>query len=164
MTPETERGKMKTVTRKNAEHVGLTSVEIWKVVVRQLSDQIQAQDLVGVSECVHVVTRSSPDHRGLMRKFDQLSYTDCLQAIYVTVRCYRSILLLAKQGQVAGQHSLVNQSDSWMIWPQRQIHDVKQVTNIYFEWACVNVHSLRKGCFRTRAHISDFSRLSYCND
>lgn len=70
--------------------------------------------------CVHVVSCSSPDHRGLMRKFNQLSYTERLEAIYLTVLCYRSVLSPARQGQAAGQHSSVNQSGAQMTCPQKQ--------------------------------------------
>lgn len=131
-TPETERGK--TRERRKECRAGKTdassAAEIWQVVVRQLSVQIQTRDLVGVrvcvwncmceTVCVHVVTCSSPDHRGLMRKFNQLSYTERLEAIYLTVLCYRSVLSPAGQGQAAGQHSSLNQSGAWLTCPQRR--------------------------------------------
>ena len=117
-TPETERGKINRKKREKECRAGKTDAssdaEIWQVVVRQRSVQIQTQDLVGARVCacvcvwervrergvsVHVVTCSSPDHRGLMRKFNQLSYTDRLEAIYLTVRCYGSVLSPASQGQ-----------------------------------------------------------------
>lgn len=106
--PETERGKKWTARSANEREREqrrkrdrcLSVAEIWEVVeVRQLSVQIQTQGLAGVWVWVRVraVTRSRPDHGGLRRKFDQPGYTDRLQAIYLTARRYRSVLLLARQ-------------------------------------------------------------------
>lgn len=62
-TPETERGKINRKKREKECRAGKTDAssdaEIWQVVVRQRSVQIQTQDLVGVRVCACVCVRES---------------------------------------------------------------------------------------------------------
>lgn len=113
-TPETEQGNTETKRRERQCRAGKTDAssvsEIWQMVIRQLSVQVQTQDSVWVSmcvvfECVCVLWHAPVQpHRGLMRKFNQLNYTESLGAVDLTVLCNRSVLWLARQGWASGQH------------------------------------------------------------
>lgn len=82
---------------------------------------------------VRVVTCSSPDHRGLMRKFNQLCYADRPEAIYLTGCCYRSVCHWPGGVGGRGGHAAAGQSTTSI---QMLAHHHKSYVRLCV-WRCI---------------------------